>query len=88
VGRAEEVPAVPDLHVRTVREGFLGDLQRGELHLELAQQLDVDDELLIAADQAALQPAGRVHDEVRAREERGQQRHQRLVGGLRVGHLR
>ena len=54
----------------------------------ILQQLDVDDELLVAADQAALQPAGRVHDEVGAGQERRQQRHQRLVRGLRVGRLR
>src|SRR5690242_17702618 len=86
--RAEEVPAVADLLVRAEREGLLGDLQRSELDPQLTQQFDVDDELLVAADQAALQPAGRVHDEVGAGQERRQQRHQRLVRRLGVGRLR
>jgi hypothetical protein len=55
--RAEEVTAVADLLVCAERQRFLGDLQRGELDPQLAQQLDVDDELLVAADQAAFQPA-------------------------------
>ena len=55
---------------------------------QLAQQLDVDDELLVAGDEPALEPAGRVHDEVGARQERRQERHQRLVRGLGVDGLR
>ena len=39
-------------------------------------------------DQAALEPAGGVHHPVGAGQERRQQRHQRLVAGLRVGDLR
>src|SRR6516162_11751535 len=46
VRRAEEVPAVTDFGVRAERQRFLGDLQRGELHPQHLQQLDVDDELL------------------------------------------
>jgi hypothetical protein len=84
----QEMPAVTDLLVRAEGQRLLVDLQRRELHPQHLQQLDVDDELLIAADQAALQPAGRVHDEVGTGQEGGQQRHQRLVGGLRVGGLR
>src|SRR5262249_55178442 len=61
---AEEGPAVPHLRVRVERERRLRDLQRGELHPEHAQQFDVDDELLVAAHQAAFQPARRVHDEI------------------------
>ena len=76
-----------DLFVRAERQRRLVDLQRGELHPQHPQQFDVDDELLVAAHQAALQPPGGVHDEVGAREERGQQRHQRLVGCLRVRGL-
>src|SRR3984957_5467839 len=66
VRRAQEVPAMADFGMRAERERLLGNLQRGELHPQLAQQLDVDYELLVAADFAALQPAGRVHDEVGA----------------------
>ena len=84
---AEEVAAVADLLVRAEREGLLGDLQRGELHPEHLEQLDVDDELLVAADQAAFQPACRVHDEVGAGQEGRQQRHQRLVRRLGIGRL-
>ena len=54
----------------------------------ICTQLDVDDELLEAGDQAALEPAGGVHHPVGAGQERRQHRHQRLVAGLRVGHLR
>src|SRR5579871_380731 len=51
----EEVPAGPDLDVRVEREARLVDLERSELVAELAQQLDIDDELLIAGDEAALE---------------------------------
>jgi len=39
------------------RQAGLVDLERGELVTELAQQLDVDDELLVAGDEATLEPA-------------------------------
>src|SRR5580693_9761359 len=84
---AEEVAAVADLLVRAEGQRCLVDLQRREFHPQHAQQLDVDDELLVARDQPALEPAGRVHDPVRAGEKRRQQRHQRLVRRLGVACL-
>src|SRR5215217_1030330 len=87
VGGTEEVAALADLLVRAERQARLVDLQRRELVPQHPQQLDVDDELLVARHEAALEPAGRVHDEVGAGQERRQQRHQRLVGALRVGRL-
>src|SRR3954449_7077292 len=84
---AEEVPAGPDLLVGPEGEARLVDLQRRELVLELAQDLDVDDELLIAGDQARLEPAGGVHHVVRPRQEGRQHGHERLVRGLRVDGL-
>src|SRR6185312_683421 len=87
VRRTEEVAAVTHLFVGAVREAGLVDLERRELLLQHPQDLDVDDELLVAADQARLQPAGRVHDVVRAGQEGRQHRHERLVGGLGVDGL-
>src|SRR5436190_5228006 len=87
VRRAEEVAAVADLLVGVVGQAGLVDLERREFLLEHAQDLDVDDELLVAADEARLQPPGRVHDVVRACQEGRQHRHERLVGGLRVDGL-
>src|ERR1022692_3701646 len=63
VSGAEEMAAVADFLMRAERQRGLIDLQRRELHPQHPQQLDVDDELLVAADEAALQPSGRVHDE-------------------------
>ena len=87
MGRAEEVPAGPHLLVRAERQRLLVDLQRRELVPELAQDLDVDDELLVAGHEPGLEPAGRVQHEVGARQEGGQHRHQRLVGRLGVHGL-
>jgi hypothetical protein len=42
----------------------LVDLERRELGLQHLQDLDVDDELLVAGDQAALEPARGVHHPV------------------------
>src|SRR4051794_36338696 len=84
---AEEVPAGPDLLVGAEGEARLVDLQRRELVLELAQDLDVDDELLIAGDQARLEPAGGVHHVVRPGQEGREHGHEGLVGGLRVDRL-
>src|SRR3954471_23286911 len=66
VHRAEEVPARADLLVRAERKRLLVDLERRELVLQHAQQLDVDDELLVARHEPTLEPAGRVHHVVRA----------------------
>ena len=87
VRRAEEVPAGADLLVGAERERVLVDLERLELVLQHPQDLDVDDVLLVARHEAALEPAGGVHHEVRAGEEGRQHRHQRLVGRLGVGRL-
>ena len=48
----------------------------------------VEDELLVADGEAALEPAGRVEDEVDAGEDRRLEGRGALVGGLRVGDLR
>ena len=80
--------AGPDLGVGVEGQRRVVDLERRELVAQLAQELDVDDELLVAGHEPALQPAGRVHDEVRPGEERRQERHQRLVRGLGVDGLR
>src|SRR5690242_544572 len=82
VDGAKEVPALADLLVRRIRERLLVDLQRLERRVQHAQLLDVDDELLVAGDERRLEPAGGVHDEVRAGEERGPERHHRLVARL------
>src|SRR5665213_2805957 len=87
VDGAEEVPAGADLLMRAEGETRLVDLERREHVAQLAQELDVDDELLVAGDQAALEPARRVHHEVGAREEGRQQGHQRLISRLRVDRL-
>src|SRR5579871_2530614 len=55
VRRAEEVAAGADLLVRAEREARLVDLERREGVAQLAQELDVDDELLVAGDEAALE---------------------------------
>ncbi len=57
VHRAEEVAAGADLLVGAEGQALLVDLERRELHLQHAQDLDVDDELLVAGDEARLQPA-------------------------------
>jgi hypothetical protein len=51
---AEEVAGDADLLVRAEGEGVLADPERAEHVAQLAQQLDVDDELLITGDEAAL----------------------------------
>ena len=68
-------------------EGSLIDLERGELLLQRVQELDVDDELLQAGDQARLQPAGRLHHQVRPGQERREHGVEALIGGLRVAGL-
>ncbi len=88
VRRPEEVAAVSDLLMGPEGER-LPRRSRGALNSTLhhLQQLDVDDELLVAADEAAFEPAGRVHDEVRPGEEGRHQRHERFVARLGVGYL-
>ena len=54
-------------------------------HRELVR---IHDELLVAGNEAALQPARRVGDEVDPGEQRRQQRVRALVGGLGIGDLR
>jgi hypothetical protein len=81
------VAALADLEMGVEREARLVDLERRELLLEHPQDLDVDDELLVARHESRLEPARRVHDPVRAGEERRQHRHHRLVGGLGIGRL-
>src|SRR5947209_3571984 len=51
---AEEVPAGADLGVGAEGEAVLVELHRREFVAQLAQQLDVDDELLVARHQPAL----------------------------------
>jgi hypothetical protein len=51
--------------VGTEGQRGLVDLERRELDLQHAQDLDVDDELLVARDEAALEPPRAVHDPVR-----------------------
>jgi len=77
---------VADLLVRAEGQRRLVDLQRRELRAHHLQQLHVDDELLEAGDEPALEPAGAVHHPVDAGEEGRHQGHQRLVPGLRIGH--
>ena len=48
----------------------------------------IEDELLVADGEPALEPAGGMQDEVDAAEDRRVERRRRLVGGLRVGDLR
>src|SRR5439155_4976498 len=48
----------------------------------------VDDELLVAHGQPALEPAGSMEDEVHAGEDRRLERRRRLVCGLGIGDLR
>src|SRR5215212_6104454 len=69
---AEEMAAMADLLVCAVGEARLVHLERRELLAQRAHDLEVDDELLEAGDEARLQPAGGVHDEVRAGQERRQ----------------
>jgi len=69
-----------DLLVGAEGEARLVDLQRRELVLELAQDLDVDDELLVAGDEPGLEPARGVHDEVRAGEEGPDPRRVLIIG--------
>jgi hypothetical protein len=88
VCRSEEVASRSDLLVCSERQRLLVDLQRRELGMHHLQQLDVDDVLLEARDQAALEPAGRVHHPVGPGQEGRHQRHQRLVARLGVGDLR
>ena len=66
---AEEVPAVAHLDVRVEREARLVDLERRELRLQEVDQLDVGDELRERRDEAALEPARRLPDDVRAGQE-------------------
>src|SRR6478672_13972292 len=68
VRRAEEVAALADLEVGVEREARLVDLEWRELLLEHPQDLDVDDELLVARHEPRLEPARRMHDPVRAGE--------------------
>src|SRR5205823_2015041 len=74
---AEEVPAVADLDVRVECERRLVDLDGRELALEEIEELAVRDELLEARHQAALEPAGRLPADVRAREEGAEERVER-----------
>src|SRR4029077_2021164 len=70
VGGAEKVPALAYLLVRGVRQRLLVDDERLEHLVQHAALLDIDDELLVAGDECRLEPARRVHDEVRAGEKR------------------
>src|SRR5581483_5728490 len=54
VRRAEEVTALPHLLMRGVRKRLLVDLQRLEHLVQHAQELHVDDELLVAGDEPGL----------------------------------
>src|SRR3954471_21707981 len=58
VRRAQEVAAVAALLVGGVGQAGLARLQRCYLLLQRPQDLDVDDDLLVAAAQARLEPAG------------------------------
>src|SRR5581483_2447814 len=81
---AEEVAPVADLHVRVEREARVVDGGGGELGEQQDEQLEVRDELLERGDEAALQPAGRLPADVRAREKRSLKRVQGLVPRLEV----
>ncbi len=73
--RVERQPALRQVHA----------LRQGLHHREL---VGIHDELLVAGDQAAFEPARRVSHEIDAGEQRRQQCMRALVGGLRIGDLR
>src|SRR5262249_26150046 len=54
VDGTEEVAACTDLLVGAECQALLVDLERRELHLQHAEDLDVDDELLVAGDEPGL----------------------------------
>src|SRR3954454_19401871 len=62
VGRAQEVATRSDLCVRAEREGVLVDLERVKRGFQHAENLDVDDELLVGGHKPRLEPAGCMHD--------------------------
>ena len=88
VGRAEEVLARAVLDDRVDRLAVLGHVDALDEDRRHPALVGVEDELLVADRQPALEPAGRVEDEVDAGEDRRAERGRRLVGGLGVGDLR
>jgi len=56
----------------------------GEDPLEHPKRFHVDDEFFIGGQQRALQPAGRVEDEVNTTHHRGPEAHHRFVSCLRI----
>ena len=66
-------------------QGRLVNVDRRELGTERAHDVEVDDQLLEAGDEATLQPAARMHHPIGAGEKRGLHGVHALVRGLRVG---
>ena len=83
-GEDRNSPPGPTSFEGVERHLLVGEPDALRLHLELAQQLDVERELLERGAQAALEPAGGVQHDVGGGEVRGPQHHLRLGGGLRV----
>ena len=63
---AEEMAARADLLDRRERQGLLVDDDRVQERLDHPEQLGVEDHLLVAGVEAALHPAGAVHQQVDA----------------------
>ena len=73
---------------RVERLAVLRHVHAVDEHGHHSALVGVEDELLVADGEPALEPAGRVEDEVDAGEDRRLERRGRLVGGLGVGDLR
>ena len=87
MGAAEEMPAGLDLMERLHRLPIVAEVDALGEHMHGAELVEIHHEFLVRGREPALQPAGGVQHEIRARKHRRQQRLRALIGRLRVGNL-
>src|SRR5687768_9270082 len=85
--RAEEMAAGADIADRLERQRLVGYIERLEELGNHLQEVDVEDEFFERRGQAALRPAGRMHDEIAAAFDNAPKREDRLVSRLRVDRV-
>ena len=88
MGGAEEVPAGTDFLHRLEAERLGVDDDRLQEGLDHAQQFGVEDHLLVARVEAALHPAGAMHEQVHSTHQRTPQGEDGFVCGLSIKGVR
>ena len=86
--RAEEVLARPDLPERVERQRIVVDRKTPHPDMERRAEICVHHQLLVAHCETALEPAGRMQDEIGAALHGGEHRHRALGHRLPVRNLR